>query len=1295
MATIVLQAAGAFVGSVFGPVGSAIGSAIGAMAGYSLDRALINGTRRVEGPRLTGARPFTAEEGASLPRVYGAARLGGTMIWATHFEESRETKRQGAKGGPRVTEYSYFANAAFALCEGEIAGIRRVWADGRELDRTGMEMRVFPGSEDQLPDPLIEAKQGAGNAPAYRGTAYVVIDRFPLGDYGNRIPQLQFEVLRPVGELTKQIEAVALIPGATEYGLSPGLVTREMRKGETEAVNRHVMHAGSDLAASLDELQMLCPNLKHVALVATWFGDDLRAGHCRIRPGVTAAEVPGLSEEWRVSGLSREEAMVMSQSGGGAAYGGTPSDRSIMQAVAELKNRGLSVTLYPFVMMDVPAANGLPDPYGGVEQAAYPWRGRITCDPAPGRPGSADKTSAARSQVNVFCGQAQPGDFSGEGGTIGYSGPADDWGYRRFLLHFAHLAAAAGSVDAFLIGTELRGLTTLRDGAGAFPFVEQLCALAADVRQVLGSETAITYGADWREYFGHQPGDGSGDVLFHLDALWAHAAVDAVGIDNYMPLSDWRDADYAGGNPDGFAGPYDPLGLRGAIAGGEGFDWYYPDAAARAARQRQPITDGAYDKPWVYRPKDLVAWWSNPHHDRIGGVESATPTAWVPRSKPIWLTELGCPAVDKGPNQPNVFPDPKSAESAIPHFSNGGRSDLAQRRFLEAHIAHWSPDAPTFQAAANPVSPVYGGRMLDPERNYLWAWDARPFPPFPLRADRWADGGNWHSGHWLNGRLGTPTLGDLINAILADHRLPAAQVDGADDTVHGYVVDDPASARASLEPIVELFDLVVCEEPGGLVFRRAANAQTAVQLTELAIEDGGAAVETTRVPDHDLPGEVVVGFRDPMAEYQAASTRVVWAGAGPQQHRLSFPGMLEAGQGRQLAQAWLQRLWGSREDVSFAVAGPRGDVTPGSLVTLPASGSNAEFLITGIEDGLLRRVTARQIQRRARLPWRPALPAAVPAPSFVAGPPLVEFLDLPIWGSAAAHDQLRVAVWQKPWRSQRVYASPEASGFAARSLVTKPAAMGELVEALVPGIEGRIDRAGTITVGLFDAELASVSSLRMLNGANAAAIRCANGAWEVLQFETAEEVAPDVWRLAGLLRGQLGTADAMLAGAPAGARFVVLDDAVAPAGLSAGEAGLALNWKVGPVGSDLGSRTIFSTAFAGGMRALIPLSPVHLKARRSGSDLLLSWVRRGRIDADSWDRSEVPLAGDLDGYRLEIAAAGGPLLRQAEAAGPQWTYTASHIAADFGALPGEMDLTVRQIGAGALGLPATRRLTIS
>jgi hypothetical protein len=1296
MATILLQAAGAYLGGLLGPVGAAIGTAAGALAGYAVDRALLNGTNRMEGPRLTGARPFTAEEGVSLPRLYGTARLGGILIWATRFEESKATRRQG-KLGPKVTEYSYFANVAFALCEGEIAGIRRIWADGREIDRETIELRIYQGRSDQMPDPLIEAKQGAGNTPAYRDVAYVVLDRLPIGDYGNRIPQLQFEVIRPVGDLHRAVRAVALIPGATEYGLSPTLITRQKRPGEQEAVNRNVLFAGTDIAASLDELQAICPNLRHVALVVTWFGDDLRAGNCRIRPAVTTAEGGGLSSDWVVSGLTRAQAPVVSSDGEGAAYGGTPSDRSVINAIAEIKARGLGVTLYPFVMMDIPAGNTLADPYGGSAQASYPWRGRITSYPAPMQPETADQTALARDQVDAFCGRAQPEQYSAQGDTIAFSSGAEDWGYRRMVLHYAHLAVRAGGVDAFIIGSELRGLTTLRDDADAFPFVEQLCALAADVREVLGPDTKITYAADWSEYFGYHPADGSGDVHFHLDPLWAHPAIDAVGIDNYMPLSDWRDTDYAGGNPDGFSGPYDIRGLSAGIAGGEGYDWYYPDAAARAGRERAPITDGAYGKPWVYRYKDLVGWWSNAHFGRLGGVESGTPTGWVPKGKPIWFVELGCPAVDKGPNQPNVFPDPKSTENAIPYFSTGGRSDTAQRSFLEAHMRHWDPNSETFSEAANPVSPLYGGRMVDPHRIYLWAWDARPFPAFPLRRDLWADGGNWSRGHWLNGRLANPGVGSLINAILSDHGLPMARIDAVDGSVNGYVVDDPKSARAALEPLIDLFDLAVIEAPDGLVVRQARTGLSAQPVTEFILGENGTTIETVREPDHDLPAETVLMFRDPFSDYQTASVRSVRLGAeGARQRTLSFPGILESSQAQALVDDWMKRSWYGRETVTFAVPYPQAEVAPGSIVTVAASGNPSEFLVTEVEDGLVRKVSATQITRGVPAVWSDRTPMGAPAGPAFFGKPHVLFLDLPAGvGEGEPRDHFRVAAWQNPWRSQVLSVSPEETGFASRGLVTKRASLGRLTRALGPGLEGRLDWGGSIGVEMFDAELSSVGMVQLLNGANAAAVRSSAGTWEVFQFQMAEEVAANVWELSGLLRGQLGTSDAMSAGASRGADFVLLDDAVVPAGLLPGETGLLLRWRVGPAAAEFSPGNFFETSEVGGVRALLPFAPVHIRAARSGDDVVISWTRRGRIEADGWEGADIPLGEESEQYRIEIAPADGAVVRTGIVTEPVWIYDAAAITADFGTLPAEIDVTVRQLStAVGWGIPATRRLAL-
>ena len=70
---------------------------------------------------------------------------------------------------------------------------------------------------------------------------------------------------------------------------------------------------------------------------------------------------------------------------------------------------------------------------------------------------------------------------------------------------------------------------------------------------------------------------------FHLDPLWASPDIDAIGIDLYWPLADWRDG---GEHLDAVAGIqsiYDLAYLKSNISGGEGYDWYYASEADRGS----------------------------------------------------------------------------------------------------------------------------------------------------------------------------------------------------------------------------------------------------------------------------------------------------------------------------------------------------------------------------------------------------------------------------------------------------------------------------------------------------------------------------------------------------------------------------------------------------------------------------------------------------------------------------------------------------------------------------------------
>ncbi len=1340
MATLVLGAVGSAVGgallpgglSLFGAAisGAAIGGAVGSLAGGVIDQALLGPlagasgqTQIAQGPRLFDLKLGASSEGASIPRVYGRARLPGQLIWATRFKEVVKTTTQTTGGGQagggknvlgsqttsrsenkvEVEEYLYFGNAAYAICEGPITRVGRIWADGRELNQSRYTIRVYRGDEEQTVDPLIAAKEGGSDkAPAYRGAAYVVFDNLPLARFGNRLPQLNFEVFRAVDDFESRVRAVTMIPAAGEFIYDDERVIRIVG-GTTIAENLHTGLGGTDWTVSLDQLEQQLPNVAHVSLVVSWFGTDLRIGHCEVKPGVEVDDKVTEPYAWSVGGVTRETAYVVSQHDGRPAYGGTPSDRAVVSAIQDLKARGFGVTLYPFISMDVPAGNVLPDPYSGsTGQAAYPWRGRITCTPAPGEPGTVDQTGACATQVAAFVGNAAPADFAIAGDTVLYSGP-DEWSFRRFVLHYAHLCEAAGGVDAFIVGSEMRGATTLRSSASSFPFVTALVDLAEDVRSVLSPGTKLTYAADWTEHRGHQPQDGSGDVYFHLDPLWASSAIDAVGIDVYWPLSDWRDGEAHLDYQAGVRSIYDLDYLRGNIRGGEGFDFYYPAAGAagndaspeRIAQERLAIADGAYGKPWVYQPKAILEWWQNHHYDRPGGVESMSPTGWMPEAKPIWFTELGCPALDKGSNQPNVFIDPKSAESTAPFFSRRVRDDLIQRRYLLALLSFFDPDHSAYVAGSNPISSVYGAPMVDGAHSYVYTWDARPYPAFPYALSVWADGRNWELGHWLTGRVGGGGLASMVRQILEDYGFTRYEVGRLYGFLDGFIIDRIMSAREALQPLglAYLFDAY---ESGGLIqfaHRGLIGSVATVAPDDLVETDAEAPLYTlTRGQETELPLSAKITYIDGSEDYVQAAVEA--RRLSVRSDRLSaaeLPIVIGQARAQAIADTWLQDVWAARERASLGLPPSRLALEPGDVITLDAGGRDYPLRLTETRDGAFKAIEARSVEPFSL----DALPASERQRRdfdvvTVYGPTSAFFLDLPLLRGDEAPQTGYVTANADPWPGAvALFRSPSTSGYELNTIVAARPTLGKSLFDFWSGPLYRYDKSNVLRVTLDFGELASVTEEALLNGANFAAIENGDGEWELLQFQTATLVAPATYDLSVLLRGVNGTEPAMRNPVAAGARFILVNSAVTATNLRPDEIGLTLNYKYGPASEDLDEPSYGGEAHAFLGFGLRPLSPVHLQGKRNpaNGDWTFLWIRRTRTGGDSWAGVEVPLAEERELYRLEILdAPGGDVLRSVELTASTYLYTAAMQTVDFGVAQWNVSIRVAQVapsyGAG-------------
>jgi hypothetical protein len=197
MATLVLTVVGSVIG---GPIGASVGTFIGSM----IDQSLFGPKITNEGPRLNDLTVQASSYGQPIPRVFGPEnRVAGNVIWSTGLVETASTTKQGGKGGGgsvTSTSYTYHVDMAISLCRGPISAVKRIWADGklfRDADgnqKYAEDLRVYLGTESQMPDPTMEAALGTGNCPAHRGLAYIVFDRLQLADFGNRIPNFTFEV---------------------------------------------------------------------------------------------------------------------------------------------------------------------------------------------------------------------------------------------------------------------------------------------------------------------------------------------------------------------------------------------------------------------------------------------------------------------------------------------------------------------------------------------------------------------------------------------------------------------------------------------------------------------------------------------------------------------------------------------------------------------------------------------------------------------------------------------------------------------------------------------------------------------------------------------------------------------------------------------------------------------------------------------------------------------------------------------------------------------------------------------
>jgi len=535
--------------------------------------------------------------------------------------------------------------------------------------------------------------------------------------------------------------------------------------------------------------------------------------------------------------------------------------------------------------------------------------------------------------------------------------------------------------------------------------------------------------------------------------------------------------------------------------------------------------------------------------------------------------------------------------------------------------------------------------------------------------------------------------------------LPESRIDvtGLWGAVEGYAIGALESPRASITTLSRHFGFDTVETEGVIRFVMRGRAAVAnVTHDDLVATREGEVLELTRAQETELPQALKWQVARADEDYDAAlvearritvdTTRIASE---------SFPMAVPPEEAERRCRRALMEAWTGRETAAFRLPPSRLALDPADVVSLAHDGRHIPLRLVSIADAEARGIEAVRQDREAH-----DLPPGTPRPSslskaVVFGAPEVVLLDLPqLTEDQPAHRPV-IAAHAVPWPGEMaVFRSPSTDGFELLTTFGSRARIGTLVSDFFAGPTSRFDLGNALVVDLLSSTLESVTDLTLFGGANALAIESAPGTWEIVQAGVAELIAPGRYQLTRLLRGQRGTEGAMGNPSSAGARVVVLDEALAPLPIAEADLGLPWNWRIGPASRSVSDETYVAQSFTPVGVGLRPFSVAHVeqpwrKPHASG-DLTIRWTRRSRaLSADSWGAVDVPLVEDIEAYEVEICD-GAEIKRVLTAIATSAIYSSVDQIADWGALlaPGNT-LTIRIFQLSALiGRGAAKTVTL-
>jgi len=549
------------------------------------------------------------------------------------------------------------------------------------------------------------------------------------------------------------------------------------------------------------------------------------------------------------------------------------------------------------------------------------------------------------------------------------------------------------------------------------------------------------------------------------------------------------------------------------------------------------------------------------------------------------------------------------------------------------------------------------------------------------------------------------TAGEIVADLCARCGLEAEDLDVTEltDSVSGYVVGRQSAARAAIEPLAAAYFFDGVESDDRLAFRKRGREPAAALDAALLVRlDDGAVWRTTRAQEVEIPARVSViamnrnqGYRQ-LAQTAKRAAAPLAAMESREQLTLELPIALRPRQAKRIAESMLWAAWAGRDAYEGRLPRDWLRLEPTDVVTLTLpTGASFRARITRADLGAdltlslsavseepatyVSEVEAGEGEGYSETP----IPGPAAARLFLPQIPLLRDEDSAPAGASRLY--FAAAGYAEGWPGATIFRAPDAVAWERIGLARSGPGVGALAAALpAPASPWTYDRANALELFLdLGPEPESVTEAQLLAGANPALVFRPSGEAEILQYRDAEETGPGRWRLSTLLRGRRGTEVFAAEPHAAGAPVLLIGGGVLGATVAAAEIDALRYWRAVGRGADFDAAETVTRAHRG--HDLRPYAPVHLAGALDGSDILLSWVRRTRLNGGlRGGTGIVPLQEAAEAYEVDILdGPGGAVLRTLEATTPGATYAAAAIAADFGSTPSALSVAIHQISAEA------------